>query len=552
MSLPSFYPASELRREDGPQAGSEELLPTASDGPQEDSIQHGYETADSEDSVYSIDDPLENWYKDVGYLPALDESTFNILEQVLSPFAISEIKEQLYKSNTDRTLGLDDRNVRSEPCSPPDPFLTEFHNMKSLQESSSSVNLVGLHDEVKKYRLDEWRLDLEKAVVDQLDPTFQRTVMMSMLDRYRLIYSLKDENQSVLDFAIESTWNCPFMPTRALARKELERHCMLPRPKPDITVAFRLQSIVQDGARYVIPDATRRIMAYEGLSRHRAQRVFHFLMVDAKNAEKTSNDRDGQIQSLNSASQSLHCLYEFFNEADRRGVECNKPCCTPGAATSESDTDSQGSFPTGEDTFVGRFFKEVRVFTAVLAGNYITIRVHRACPASPSPFPFPSCEGRPPFMPSIIPDYPLQFEYNELATISGDEFSRERLVNTFEKIMVDYGIGQLRPLLQRAAETIATKFSKWQNENRGVQSILGMRHYSHGQTTPPPSAQTSRATGEATQRSSVSTMSTHQSLGPTRRASWSAPSDSRPARFSFTAPGLESPIEYRGKKRRRQ
>jgi hypothetical protein len=82
--------------------------------------------------------------------------------------------------------------------------------------------------------------------------------------------------------------------------------------------------------------------------------------------------------------------------------------------------------------------------------------VHRALPASKPPF--PPHPGRPPFQLIILPDYPLQFEYNEVINLTNAEFSRESLVDVFQKIMVDYGIGKLRPLLQKAAKAIANKF----------------------------------------------------------------------------------------------
>ncbi|KAI0439871.1 hypothetical protein F4803DRAFT_553653 [Xylaria telfairii] len=166
------------------------------------------------------------------------------------------------------------------------------------------------------------------------------------------------------------------------------------------------------------------------------QRVFHFLMV-----------RNGQLQSLTSASQFPHCLYEFFNEADRQEVECGKHCCTPDAKTitTTAETVATGDGkppPTGKDAFVGGLFGKVRVLTEISTGVGITIRMHRACPASTPPF--PSHEGRPSFRTVILPDYPLRFGYNELLKLSHTNFAREKVMDTFEKIMIDYGIGQLR------------------------------------------------------------------------------------------------------------
>ncbi|KAI1360317.1 hypothetical protein F5Y08DRAFT_317698 [Xylaria arbuscula] len=505
----------------------------------------GYQTEDPEDDVYSVEEDLqESWYTSVGYLPALDESTFDILEQVLSPRVMASIKKALYKSKPDRALGLSDRNVCIEPCSPTDPFLATFDSIQPLRESDSNLQPLGLHDEVKKYHVDEWKLDLKKASEDALEATFQRTVMMSMFDRCRLMYNLKDNNQPILDFAVESLWNCPFMPTLALRTKNPARERLLSRPKPDISIAFRLLSIIEKGYANYIPNSTKRIMAYEGYNITRSQRVFHFLMIEAKNTDKTSGDMDGMLQSLNSASQSLHCLYEFFNEADRQEVECDKPCCvqesldiaTGGQEPSVSAASDQESCPRKKDTFVERFFKEVRVFTAVSTGDAIIIRVHRACPASK--LPFPDHKDRPSFQGLILPDYPLQFEYNELIRLLGDALSREKLVGTLEKIMVDYGIGQLRPLLKEAAKVIVNKFYRWQEE-KGTLYEFGMRHYSHGQVVPPLSTRTSRAGSQDTRQSSVSATSIPQRVTD----------DSIAAQVSSTAKSQLGPSNNKRKRR---
>ncbi|KAJ8127093.1 hypothetical protein O1611_g6544 [Lasiodiplodia mahajangana] len=502
-------------------------LPSSCPIPEPGQSASGSQTEGSEATDCIEEDPVESWYTSVGYLPRLDESTFDILEQVLSPLAMSEIKEKLYKSDKDQYYGLMERNVQMWPCESTDPFLTVFHDMKPLRESGSGVHLQDLHDEVKKHLLNEWRLDLEKAIEDMkngLDATFQRTVMMSMLDRYRLMYSLKDGNQPILDYAVESTWNCPPMPTGALMTAKLNPQRILSRPKPDLSIAFRLRSIMGDEHLYAIPRATREIMMYEAQDSLGRRRAFHFLMIETG---KTIRDTDSLNQNFNSASQSLHCLYEFFNEADRQEVECDRPCCSPSATT--IPTGGREAPPAGEDTFVGLFFKEVRVFTAVIAGADISIRVHRACPASSNPA-LPPSKGQPPSLFPILPEYPLQFEFDELELPKG-RFSRNSLVDTFEKIMVDYGIGRLRPLLQRAAVAIATKFRKRLTET-GMDYELGMRHYSHGQTAPSPSARTPRAASEVARWLLVSSF------------------DSPPADPSLTDQTTESPQEQRSNKRR--
>lgn len=223
----------------------------------------GYQAVYSQDGTGSVEhDTLAYWYRNVGYLAPLDESAIDVLEQVLPLSTMVAIKRKLTKTKLDRSMGLRDRNVQLDECLPSDPFLQKFHDMKPVQEPS--ISLPDLPEKVKKYHSDEWRLDMEKAIKDELEATFQRTVMMSMLDRFRLMYNLRDGNQSILDFAVESPWNCPFMPTRALKKEKPGRKHMLSRPKPDISVAFHLRSIIVDGLMTAIPEATRRIMIYEG------------------------------------------------------------------------------------------------------------------------------------------------------------------------------------------------------------------------------------------------------------------------------------------------
>jgi hypothetical protein len=144
---------------------------------------------------------------------------------------MSIINIQVHKTEDDEAMGLRDRNINLHPFLPLDPFLAGFHNLRPLEGSCSSVYLPEVNEKVKRYLVDEWRLDLEKATKDEVQPTFLKTVMMSMLDRFRLTYKLRDGGQPLLDFAVESTWNCPFMPTRALKRDKPDRQRVISCPK---------------------------------------------------------------------------------------------------------------------------------------------------------------------------------------------------------------------------------------------------------------------------------------------------------------------------------
>lgn len=60
-----------------------------------------------------MDDLLESWYKNVGYLPGLDELISEVLEHVLSPDVISNVKMTLRKTKNDRTMGLWDSRTET-------------------------------------------------------------------------------------------------------------------------------------------------------------------------------------------------------------------------------------------------------------------------------------------------------------------------------------------------------------------------------------------------------------------------------------------------------
>jgi hypothetical protein len=70
--------------------------------------------------------------------------------------------------------------------------------------------------------------------------------------------------------------NCPFMLTRALKKTQPDRQRVLPRPKPDISVAFRLPSIIKNGYMKALPKARKRIMIYETQERF----FFFFLEIE--------------------------------------------------------------------------------------------------------------------------------------------------------------------------------------------------------------------------------------------------------------------------------
>lgn len=377
-------------------------------------------------STSSDTETLSTYYKRTGYLPPLSDSTLEVIKQVLADPSMGSTAGRLV-SDRDQQVGLNSRNVNW--YSTPDAFCKAHPLLQAQTILESEI------DENKR-----WNDDLRKCKDDPQEFVFQRTVMMSMVNRHRFIYG----EDGVLDFAVERPWSCLPMPTRAI-RKPGGKY--LPMPKPDIAIAFRTTALMEIGDYQNLPDPLWTLVCYEGETNAHQLRAFHFLIIESKNAYKSVFDPGSLYQVLNSASQSLHNMYEFFNEAGPKHLK--------------------------------KFFNEVRVFTAVSTTEGIIIRVHRACltrdfrKRAPRRQDFPST---PPKV-SILPDYPLQFEYDVYFKAHATDFTHELVSTALETIMIKYGAGILLGLLKDAAEDVVKKFTT-QEEHRS------QHYYSHHQKAP--------------------------------------------------------------------
>ncbi|KAI9159144.1 hypothetical protein HJFPF1_07152 [Paramyrothecium foliicola] len=400
-------------------------------------------TSEDEDSV--AEDPLSAFYKSIGYLPPLDEATIDLLEEVLQDPSMGPTGGRINPSNfAEFEEGLELRNVSVKACH--DQFLDYFRSMP--------LNGLSETDEQKARQTRAWDMDLSKTNNDN-ESIFQRTILMSLIDRHRLIY---DSAEPVLDFSVEKIWTCMPMPSRAFIEPCPGQ--ALSQTRPDMAVAFRREAIFPQVCWIDIPAAIRALVCYEGEQGVDA-RVFHFLTIEAKKSTIHQSDRAGFHQCLNSASQSLHNLYEFFKEAG--------------------------------DEHVSTFFKDVRVFSAVATRLGIIVRVHRAR----------SVEGdlhdddddddldgilprarRPEVMSRIVEEYPLQFLYDEVFEASGPSYTRENVVGVFEKILVGYGVGKLQPLLQNAAKAIDEKCRKYRLDHNSRRLPRTAEDYLYGLALP--------------------------------------------------------------------
>ncbi|ROV95204.1 hypothetical protein VMCG_08560 [Cytospora schulzeri] len=422
----------------------------------------------STESLCSPDeDPLAALYRSIGYLPPLDEETLELLKQVLLNPSMGSTAGRINPSALEKVrVGLKDRNVALEPCH--DAFL-EY--IKSLCGDISTET----PSEKKRHSV-AWNLDLQKTKGDPQEPVFQRTVLMSMIDRHRFIYDRGDNKQPVLDFSVERLWKCRPMPSMAF--QDPEPYC-LTQPKADLAVSFRQYAVFQSKYWQLLPNELRDTVCYEGQATGKEVRVFHFLMIESKNSYKTPDDESGLCQSLNSATQSLHNMYEFFREAGEEHVQT--------------------------------FFDKVRVFSAVSTSKGIKIRAHRAC-LTEDARPEPAEDAEPddvPAMCSILEDYPLQFVYDDFFEANGSEFTREKVVSIFEQLMVGYGIKELWGYLQEAAQAIEAKCLDYKNKyNKRLWRDIG--YYTHGLVL-------RKATPSVTSKASFSTQATTRTYKHTGR-----------------------------------
>ena len=88
-------------------------------------------------------------------------------------------------------------------------------------------------------------------------------------------------------------------------------------------------------------------------------------------------------------------------------------------------------------------------FSVVASTEGIAIRIHRAERESTNE----SNQG------FIIQEYPLRFEYKEFCNIPRNRFERTTVLETFEKILLGYGVKVLHPLLQTAAKDVVNHLS---------------------------------------------------------------------------------------------
>ena len=398
-------------------------------------------------------DPVQKFYRHWGYLPPLDEEAVALFDFIIAnpDMAPSEFG-RIGPENLEFVRGLQWRNVFLDESKTIDPMAKHIKQL-SLEDPTQET------DGEKESHGMLWAMDQEKCQNGSNEALFQRTLMMSLIARHCLIYERQSSNVRYLDFSVEEAWTCPPMPSRAYIRGAK----FLTQPKPDLAVCFYRPAVIPDHLWNEMPSATQCLACYENINRPGIDRVFHFLTIEAKRANTSSNDDTGKHQSLNNASQALHNMFEFFRDAGSEHEE--------------------------------KFFDRVRFFSVVANAEGLMIRIHRATREPKDGL------GQGFIMPDK-PEYPLRFEHQEYCRVQKESFGRKTVFETFERILIGYGVRELRCLLEKAAEALMAGL---RDNYKAGNSRNDNTFYRHGQTDIPRSR-------KATPRGSLAPSVTNRSV----------------------------------------
>ena len=406
---------------------SVEVLPEKNQGHIDYSVSNESPDEDSSLEQQNID-PEEAFNRKWGYLPPLDEEAAAIIDALIIDPTNAMESARINPTHAEFHEGLDARNVDLKENTTPDPDAANFDLPPySLQETAA---------EKESYeRL--WTLDRAKCVDGSNEALFQRTLMMGFIARHCLVYGQDATGPSLLDFSVEETWNCPPMPTTDY----YTGHKFLTQPKPDLAVGFKRIEVIPRNLWLKMPYATRRLACYEKPDVNGGSKAFHFFTIEGKRALIVTTDPTALYQSLNNASQALHNMFEFFNDAGPRHR--------------------------------AKFFSEVRFFSAVASTEGLIVRIHRAVQVAEN-----GSEDS-----DTIPNYPLRFEFRELERVPREKFDRETVLKLLGKILVGYGVGKLFGLLQDAAKTLTEKLKSDPGESNLRQNPNFYRHGQVGNTS---------------------------------------------------------------------
>ncbi|KAK5625616.1 hypothetical protein RRF57_001332 [Xylaria bambusicola] len=175
----------------------------------------------------------------------------------------------------------------------------------------------------------DFESDLEHCKYPSNEAVFQRTVMMSILNRHQI--------SNKFDFNCEGAWS---LRSNYYVLPSTEENT-IPAPKPDLAIFFRFNSLVGRGLYQKstpIPDNLKACMSPDGS----IQRCFPFIFIEAK---KGFHDLTPALMAnMHSASQALFNIYIWMSAAGHQD----------------------------------EFFSDVRLFSIAINAKEFALRVHRA------------------------------------------------------------------------------------------------------------------------------------------------------------------------------
>ena len=291
------------------------------------------------------------------------------------------------------TATLLDHNIVNLPSE--DPEIEYYRQLVSGGRSDTNPILTPLESAIQRRDDALWQTDMSKCARSN-EANFQRTIMMTILNRQEL-----DEQ---LDFTCEAEWISERFPCLDCFNFK----CKLTKPKPDLAVAFRSESLLPTNgnmADFARLKTWQGSIFPEGMQEFQNERAFYFFSIEAKGKRGMLDNQKAQFQNLNTASQALYNIYRCMKRVN--------------------DLET--------------FFKEVRVFSIVATVEGLLLRVHR---------PHKLVDGQ-----ANHPEYPIGFRFDNLGHLKGD-YSRAQASTMVYNILYKYGVEKLHPILKKTIEKL--------------------------------------------------------------------------------------------------
>jgi hypothetical protein len=224
---------------------------------------------------------------------------------------------------------------------------------------------------------------------------------MEMLSRHTLDKRTK--------FVCEAPWHSRRFPCKDCSA-EL---CAITQPTPDLAVVFQSDSLLMNDEFSTAWTRLQSLQGHifpKGTQQYQDDRAFHFFSMEVKEKRGTLDNKMGQDQNLNTASQALYNIYRCMKKANELDL----------------------------------FFDKVRVFSAVATAEGFWLRVHRAVKVRER-----QCNNQ---------DYPIGFTFDEVLQMR-DEYSKKRVSSILRNVLCRYGVKTLHPIMKRIVKILLDRAS---------------------------------------------------------------------------------------------